>query len=70
MNIKIVLLESYSGYESGKEIVVRKQKYEAMIKEGVNMRVFSPERLKAGTSKKAYVFEQPVKPTKPADEEE
>ena len=65
MNIKIVLLESYSGYESGKEIIVRKQKCEAMIKEGVKMRVFSPERLKAGTAKANYVFERPIK-----DEEE
>ena len=56
MNIKIVLLESYSGYASGKEIIVRKPKYEAMIKEGVKMRVFSPERLKAGTAKAEYVF--------------
>ena len=65
MNIKIVLLESYSGYESGKEIIVRKQKYEAMVKEGVKMRVFAPERLKAGTAKANYVFERPIK-----DEEE
>ena len=65
MNIKIVLLEDYSGYESGKEIIVRRPRYEAMVKEGVSMRVFSPERLKAGTSKAEYVFKTPEK-----DEEE
>ena len=67
MNIKIVLQEDYNGYGSGKEIIVRESKYKEMFAEGVKMRVFAPDRLKAGTSKAAYVFEQPAKP---ADEEE
>ena len=67
MNIKIVLQEDYSGYKSGKEIIVRESKYKEMFAEGVKMRVFAPDRLKAGTGKAKYVFEQPAKP---ADEEE
>jgi len=66
MNIKIILLEDYSGYKSGKEIIVRRHRYESMVEEGVSMRVFSPERLKAGTAKAEYVFKAPER----NDEEE